>query len=250
VDSPEDDIETEQPRSPGMEIWLVRGVGVTLALAVFALSVVAWETGSTGWFRLYAAAFFVMIGATVFVAQIPRRIQRKRDAEWASRFHEMAIRDELTGLYNRRHFNRTLERAMRDGSRGVAVAIVDLDGFKHINDTLGHAAGDLALRITAAALKGAAPGAVVARMGGDEFALIFERIAAASHVELERQLSEAIAAAPFIVEEGSGVVLSGSVGVVRLKPGMDAETLLREADRALYEAKQRRASVHDRRRAG
>src|SRR6185503_6546708 len=158
----------EQPSYTGGELWLTRGFCLAIAFVVFVTSIVAIRTGAAIWLWLYAAGFAVMIVATVLVAQVPRRIQKQRDGEWAARFHEMAIRDDLTGLYNRRYFNTALERALSRAPAGVAVAAIDLDDFKRINDSLGHAAGDVALRVTAAALKAAAPRGLVARIGGDE----------------------------------------------------------------------------------
>ena len=248
VDRTHEDL-LEQPSYTGGELWLTRGFCLAIAFVVFVTSIVAIRTGAAIWLWLYAAGFAVMIVATVLVAQVPRRIQKQRDGEWAARFHEMAIRDDLTGLYNRRYFNTALERALSRAPAGVAVAAIDLDDFKRINDSLGHAAGDVALRVTAAALKAAAPRGLVARIGGDEFAVLMTDITAVSLASLADDLERAIRVAPFFVEEGTDVSLSGSVGIAALKVGSDAEELLRAADRSLYRAKQAHALRHERRAA-
>lgn len=240
---------SEQPSYSAGELWLTRGFCLAIAAVVFAFSIVAVRTGAAIWLWLYVAGFAVMVVATVLVAQVPRRIQKQRDGEWAARFHEMAIRDDLTGLYNRRYFNTALERALRRAPAGVAVAAIDLDDFKRINDLLGHAAGDVALRVTAAALKAAVPHGLVARIGGDEFAVLMTDVTETSLASLAGGLERAIRDAPFFVEESSKVALSGSVGVAALKVGSDAEELLRAADRSLYRAKQAHALQHERRAA-
>lgn len=225
-----------EPAHTSREVWFSRIVCLGFALAVILVELRAWTTGSAAWHTAFLVGFVLLCVLTTLVAQIPRRVQRKRDRDWATRLHELAIRDELTGLYNRRHFNASLELAAR-AEDSVTVAVVDLDGFKRINDTLGHAAGDLALRVAAAALRNAAPEGLVARVGGDEFAVIMWDLAPGEEHALARGLTHALAVAPFVVSEEAGIRLSGSVGVARPQPGMDPEAIIQEADRALYRAK-------------
>ncbi len=247
------EVEIEQPSYTARELWLARGVCLAFAAVVLGVSFVAWETGSSAWHWAFVGLYFVMCALTTVVAQIPRRVQRKRDREWAAKLHEMAIHDELTGLYNRRYFNAALARAVCEAEASgspLGVAVIDLNDFKRINDTLGHAAGDLAIRIAAAALKGAAGNRVVARNGGDEFAVLLPGIEEAEAHAVAFGYEEAIARAPFVVEAGAGVTLEGSAGMAFWVPGMDVEELLRAADQALYRAKEEHAKRHERRRTG
>ncbi|MET0325578.1 MAG: diguanylate cyclase [Ilumatobacteraceae bacterium] len=151
----------------------------------------------------------------------------------------MAFHDPLTGLANRRLFLDRLEHALTlvDRSGGhIAVLFIDLDGFKQINDTLGHQAGDDALREVATRLTIAARSAdTVARFGGDEFAILCEGV--------DDEFGDAIAtrihdelALPFEVG-GVSVTLQGSIGTTVATCGADAEDVLRAADAAMYVAK-------------
>jgi diguanylate cyclase (GGDEF)-like protein len=157
-----------------------------------------------------------------------------------------AFHDTLTGLPNRRYFERELERLLlntrKDESMlGSHVLFVDFDGFKVINDTHGHAAGDRLLQLAAHRLtEHLDPGSVLARMGGDEFALITLPTADVS------ALAERVIAAmdtPFKVHEKT-LNMSVSVGVSRWPDdGNTADELLRHADYAMYEAKQNLGST-------
>jgi len=152
----------------------------------------------------------------------------------------LAMHDSLTGLPNRARFNLWLdfemERAERIGQR-LAVIVIDLDGFKEINDTHGHAAGDMLLAALAARLSAAlGEGEVVARLGGDEFAAAktFQNDA-----ELEAFMNrlEACFADPFANAESSFLV-GASIGVAAWPADAgDRETILNNADLAMYRAK-------------
>ncbi|MEH3047030.1 diguanylate cyclase domain-containing protein [Sphingomonas adhaesiva] len=152
--------------------------------------------------------------------------------------------DALTGLANRAAFDRTLEgamdRARHDGGT-LLLALVDLDGFKAINDTLGHDAGDEVLRLTGAAL--AEPwlaGVFAARIGGDEFALVIEDEALAADID---GLRERIESALRVSVESEGVTMAsgGSVGIARFDAGCTSlREFARRADTMLYAMKRTR----------
>jgi diguanylate cyclase (GGDEF)-like protein/PAS domain S-box-containing protein len=152
-----------------------------------------------------------------------------------------AFHDALTGLANRALFRdrvtHALERRVRTGA-DPAVLFVDLDGFKAVNDALGHEAGDELLRTIASRLSGAVrTGDTVARFGGDEFAVLIEQSAL--------PLEEARLVAARVLEaisgpvevEGREVAVSGSVGIAVADADSDPTTLLRDADLAMYHAK-------------
>ena len=164
----------------------------------------------------------------------------------ASRRHEkelesLALTDPLTGLANRRLLSDRLERALVHArrERGVmAVVSLDLDGFKGINDTLGHAAGDALLKLVAVRLTAAVRADdTVARLGGDEFLIALWRIKDPAYAAgVAGKILEALSQ-PFLIE-GRAVQITASAGIA-IYPlhGADADALLRSADSALYAAK-------------
>lgn len=149
-----------------------------------------------------------------------------------------ALHDALTGLPNRRHFDARLAEMCRVQS--PALLVLDLDGFKEVNDTLGHHVGDDLLRHVADRLRGAVREFdLVARLGGDEFALVLAE-ASPAEAELAAQRVVGLLAAPFALE-GQTVTTGVSVGIA-LHPddGVRPEALLRRADLAMYDAKRGR----------
>lgn len=165
-------------------------------------------------------------------------------AKMALEREERSMTDELTGLANRAQLTDLVD-ALGDGQpdRRVALALLDLDRFKEVNDTLGHTTGDRLLQAVGARLDHACrDGDVVARLGGDEFALLVE---IDERLEAERALTRITDAihAPF---EVGGIMLEVelSAGVVIFPDhGAELETLLRRADLAMYEAKRRGETV-------
>jgi diguanylate cyclase (GGDEF)-like protein len=176
----------------------------------------------------------------VITLQIAQYKQRKL-AERSLRF--IASHDELTGLLNRAALQHELAHAIRRSNRQqkpFAVMFVDLDRFKHINDTLGHGVGDQMIRICGERLTALLRDTdVVARFGGDEFVLLLENLSATKDAEVLAEKVLACCAAPFVIE-GRELHVSASVGV-SLYPenGNDAEALLKNADTAMYRAKEK-----------
>ena len=157
-----------------------------------------------------------------------------------SELGNLALCDELTGLYNRRGFMALAERQLklsRRSGRGLLLFFMDVDGMKAINDSFGHLEGDAALKRTAEALKKTFRDSdVIARIGGDEFAVLA--------IEASRQSEAAIRArfCKFIKSsgaEGSHYSLSLSLGVGRFDPRrpISVADLMMQADRAMYEQK-------------
>jgi two-component system, chemotaxis family, sensor kinase Cph1 len=156
-----------------------------------------------------------------------------------SRLAELALRDALTGLPNRRLLMDRLEHSLAHQVRGeeVAVLFVDLDRFKAINDTYGHAAGDAALVHVARSLESAARSQdTVARIGGDEFVVVCERT---SRRQAERVAARLLAALAALPETDVPSTVSASVGIAMADGELTASQLLSAADAAMYHAKTR-----------
>lgn len=153
-----------------------------------------------------------------------------------------STRDPLTGLFNRRYFEETLARELSRSARHgrpLAVVMVDLDHFKRVNDTHGHAVGDLALREVAAALqRGLRSSDVAARWGGEEFLLLLPEATVPPAAYRAEQLRLAVLRMAQEPDRGLPADLTISAGVaVYPLHGSDAASLLRAADAALYRAK-------------
>ena len=181
--------------------------------------------------QLLAGALLVA-GAVAGVARDHRRLRRR------------ASTDSLTGLPNRTEFERRASRALveldRDG-RGACLIVIDLDRFKAINDTIGHAAGDRVLRDAGMRLAGAVRSSdLVGRWGGDEFVLLLAGISDPLAVP-ERTASIAECLSTVTGAAGSGLTASVGAAVFPLQ-GRDLATLLDVADRAMYDAKPRSAA--------
>ncbi|ACM29069.1 putative bifunctional diguanylate cyclase/phosphodiesterase [Rhizobium rhizogenes] len=171
------------------------------------------------------------------------------DQERARLLHQ-ATHDVLTGLPNRRQFSQELDRLLPTGDEaGLALMQIDLDDFKPVNDTMGHGAGDIVLRLAAERIsRTLAHDEVAYRLAGDEFAII--QVAAQQPMEAER-LAEALVAEfkkPFVVD-GISLFVGASIGVaIAPRDGNEGEQLMKAADVALYAAKKdgrRRARTFD-----
>ena len=162
-----------------------------------------------------------------------------RNSELADRLRHESLHDPLTGLPNRAQLQRELEARLAGPAPRFAVGILDLDAFKDVNDTLGHAQGDELLREVAVRAASALAGhALVHRLGGDEFALVADGCADAAGAEqVARRLHQALDAP--VLLSGIEVDVSGSLGMA-LAPehGSTAGALLKRADQAMYDAKQ------------
>ena len=159
-----------------------------------------------------------------------------------------AFHDALTGLANRALFRDRVEHALSLAARrgaSVAVLFLDLDDFKRVNDSLGHAAGDQLLVEVAARLLNATRGCdTVARLGGDEFAVLLEQTASDADATIVADRVVQTMTTP-IVLDGAEVLVRASVGIARARPEDGAEELLRNADLAMYRAKQGGKGRHE-----
>ena len=187
-----------------------------------------------------------------------REMVSRRNAELAQALRqnrELAIHDDLTGAYNRRHIIQVLQqeqlRAQRTG-RSFCICLMDLDHFKDINDRFGHLAGDDVLKQFAARVTGeirvldrvgreaaAEPGenGTFGRYGGEEFLLVMPETAMEGALACAERIRERIAATEFHTEGGS-LHMTVSCGLTRYRDGEDMRVMLARADQALYLAKE------------
>jgi diguanylate cyclase (GGDEF)-like protein/PAS domain S-box-containing protein len=165
-----------------------------------------------------------------------------RDVTAEKRLHRMAHYDALTGLPNRTLFHTALQRAVtqaRENGLHVALMCMDVDGFKRVNDTLGHAIGDeLLVQLSSRLVKCLRASDTIGRLGGDEFALILAmRNAPAAASAVARKIQDTLRA-PFNLK-GHEVTAAASIGIAMYPDdAADPETLLQHADIAMYRAKQ------------
>jgi diguanylate cyclase (GGDEF)-like protein len=172
-------------------------------------------------------------GAFVLAASVPHVLAWRQN-------EDQALRDPLTRLSNRTLLTERLSAALqRLGQRreeDVALLFIDLDHFKHVNDTLGHAAGDALLLACSSRLRGCIRNDdLVGRFGGDEFAVVLEGANARAAEEVATRILAALAEPTVIA--GHEMVMSASIGIAYANGGIATEDLLRNADLAMYVAK-------------
>lgn len=184
--------------------------------------------------------------------QLERRVEERTGelsaalqqlGEAHARLREHSARDGLTGVFNRRHFDQhfcALVEQCRADRKPFSLLITDLDHFKHVNDEFGHLTGDDCLRCIAATLQQCAgEQALVARFGGEEFVVLMPGADELGARRTAENLRQRVAAHSFALDGGRQLHLTVSIGVATAGIGAQvaAETLLRRADDALYEAK-------------
>jgi diguanylate cyclase (GGDEF)-like protein len=181
---------------------------------------------------MIAVAFSAVL-LTALVAT--RQASTLRDnARLLAELDHAATHDALTGLANRALFQQRLKQALHDGP--AQVAMLDMDGFKQVNDTYGHEAGDLLLATVAGVLSVAArPGDTAARLGGDEFVLLLPGTDDTTATAVVEQIIAALAAP--VPSRGTHLHIRVSIGLATAAPGDDPLTVMRHADQAMYAAK-------------
>ena len=194
--------------------------------------------------------FILLVWLCLFTGYLQAMRQRMRQRRFALQAHQDTLRgmmrqledlvatDELTGLFNRRHFLRLAGRELQHlgGGHLHGLALIDLDHFKRINDVHGHAAGDRVLQTFAAVARACLrDGDIIARYGGEEFVLLLPNTDADQFTACCERLREAFARAePVGVKVDN---LSLSAGMTLLAAGDDLDEALQRADQALYQAK-------------
>jgi diguanylate cyclase (GGDEF)-like protein len=196
-----------------------------------------------------AINFLLIIVVLFMYEQISTRLRRERDAE-RQRLAHFATHDDLTGLANRRYFSQRLHEACaqcdRDGHQ-IAVVYIDLNNFKYINDSLGHEAGDQTLQLIAQRLATILRTQdLVARIGGDEFAIIINPCNARHEINELCLRLQSVVSEPFAIGS-SQLAISASVGTA-FYPGENSnvDEVLKMADIDMYAAKQKQRQVGER----
>lgn len=163
--------------------------------------------------------------------------ERKRVNDLNSILSEKAIKDELTGIYNRRYFEETISRIMNNIEyKEFSIAMLDIDFFKRFNDLYGHLTGDLVLKIVASTITNElGPKGIVARYGGEEFIVFIKNNLEESYLLLE-ELRKKMEKTLFSNEIKESITISG--GVKQYDGLSDYLSLVSEADKCLYKAKE------------
>jgi diguanylate cyclase (GGDEF)-like protein len=231
-----------RPPEPWGETALIRrfsGYGVVVAAWAAVVVLVFQPDGD--------ARPYVVIPALVTLAAAgARMVMALREAHGAAEAFRLSRTDDLTGLPNRRAVVARLEEDLAE-HRASALLLLDLDGFKEINDSLGHAAGDSMLRTVATRIRFTLPGkGLVARLGGDEFAIVLDSDDEVGLLETAHHIRDMVRK-PVRVD-GLELTISGSIGITtRTANDRDAGDFLRRADVAMYRAKSGRlgALIYD-----
>lgn len=229
----------------------VSAVGL-FAVGIFGIvmAVMSWRRPEVyaprvelGHFLMIATMMPAMSLLAARFSGIRERLRRQKQdlAQAVGRIQELATRDELTGLVNRRHMQNLMEQEHRRCARSgqiFCLAVLDIDHFKSINDEHGHAAGDEVLRAVAQEMQTVVRlSDVLARWGGEEFVLMMsDTRSPLARGGLER-VRERVARLRVVVPEGA-VAVTVSAGIAEHHAGESASDTLARADRALYEAKQ------------
>lgn len=181
-----------------------------------------------------------------FVARVKTQLKRKRfsDKLWEN-FHlsmQLATTDAVTGLYNRHYLTSHIEtrlKAVQQVGKELSVLMMDIDHFKQVNDTYGHAAGDIVLREFATRIGRNIRGVdLAARYGGEEFVVMMPETPSDWAQMIGERLREEIAGTPFdIGSAGDPISITVSIGVATSVEGQTPNQLIEAADKALYEAK-------------
>ena len=221
------------------ERFILAGTGTETSSDTYRLS---HRNGSIVWVRDDAIVLFDQEGRATFHGVLVDVTREKRLEE---RLEHQAFHDPLTALPNRKLFHDRVSHALARRQTGqAAVLFIDLDDFKMVNDSFGHDCGDEVLVAAALRIQSCArAGDTVARLGGDEFALLAEDMTVTQVTAVADRVLEALSGRPTEFS-GHTTILGASIGIAVAGPGETSETLLRNADLAMYQAKREGRSRH------
>ncbi len=227
---------SKQAVGTSLPAWVLLGIPVLATLC--AVSLLVYSNSN----EVHPIA--ISLAAATVIASLGRMIVSFREVTTLAHSHQLALTDELTGLGNRRAFYEQVQVRMAALPDQVpsALLLLDLDRFKEVNDSLGHHAGDDLLCDVAERLQGTLqrPGDLLARLGGDEFAIFLQDVDSSGAESVASRVKDTLAP-PFNVD-GVTVRIEASIGISLMPDhGREVSTLLRQADVAMYQAKDTRA---------
>ncbi|EKF73767.1 diguanylate cyclase [Alcanivorax hongdengensis A-11-3] len=225
----------------GLALYCVVGYALIVSIVgAYWPEVMDWQAEWIQW-----GLFSVMVLALVLLASEISNIRRQlalrnhQMAEIVERIQDMAVKDQLTGFYRRRHAMELLGKACGQSSRGaygLALVYLDLDHFKAINDEFGHRVGDLVLkRFAELTRRHLSNRDFAARLGGEEFMLVLPVSEIAEATDVTEGILAGMRSQRF--SEAPGLSVTVSAGLAMLRPGQQPASLIRQADQALYRAK-------------
>src|SRR5579859_76925 len=236
----------ESERSVQSRAMVVAWIGTVGFAMVLTLVEMGLEWASPEGPRVFLRPLIFTLAALMSTAMVMRASYRESAKFYVHQaflnlaLEHQALFDALTDLPNRRQFHDHLKRALEATAvtgAGFALLMIDLDGFKDVNDTFGHAVGDLLLQGTATRLHTSLrPTDLVARLGGDEFAVVFAEQPRESVVQVAARLVELLGQP--LTLGGQHVQVSASIGIAQCpEHGADGDLLMHHADLAMYAAK-------------
>ncbi len=222
--------------------------GAAVAVVTGATLVVLLSTTTEAWWRygMYAALAAVPLAYALFSNTVIRRMQialfhryQEQVMYQLTGLQEMVYRDELTGLYNRRHFQEVMHMEVEKAhvsKQPLALMLLDLDGLKTINDEHGHNVGDVILaRLGAAIARHTRANDVAARLGGDEFGVVMPATDKRGAFALARRLWEDLERTPIQLNDGQTVMVKVSIGLAGFPWGGESvEEMIQWADADMY----------------
>lgn len=233
------------PSGQTRRLWRVLlGLVCVFVAGYAAYLIVYWRAAESAADLIVPAIFFLGALFVVLVCSLSYRTSQALKRMYVLEYESTV--DSLTGIYNRRQFDRRLKEEFsvaRRHEQPISLIMIDADHFKSVNDQLGHQGGDLVLRRLAEILSAnVREGDIVCRYGGEEFAVILPQTEASCALILAERLRSQVGRTELIPENlspsKSAIHLTISLGVATLAKAMrSAESLVNEADQALYEAK-------------
>ena len=226
-------------QKPALLPILISSLGILLAITLASVLVALGLNENGSLFILSAGVIAICVAVPAGYTHYRRDKQIEAQRE---RLRTLASTDDLTGALNRRSFEAAIQaeqRRMDLTGEAAAVILFDLDWFKSINDTFGHAAGDKVLTHVAASARAALrqPGDAIARWGGEEFAIFLTGVTIDQAFVIADRLRQSIADTP-LTDIAPGLSVTGSFGVAAMTARSNFTKIMADADRALYQAKE------------